>query len=217
MLRALFWVFIPVIANAQSAGFDCKEASNTVEKTICDDSYISSLDYLLNRYYKQALDISPNPQSIKDSQHKWLIEARNVCQNISCLKTEYNKQLHTLETVVLSRVVQNRNFTGVYESDRGEFLVDQFARNRFRFNSFVVGPYDENKAFSPNSCQIGGNATLVGDTAYYNDGDECSLIFVFTSSQVTIFQYDCWILTSDVSVAGKYNLKSKVIKGNPLN
>ena len=211
VLCALF----PIITNAQSPGFDCKKVTTTVEKTICTNSDLSSLDYLLLQYYKQALDNSSNPQFIRSSQRKWLTETRNICQDVACLRNEYNKRLIFFETIVLSWTKRNRNFTGVYESNNGELLVNHLSINEITFNVDVVGPYDKDKLFSPKSHQANGSASLVGDTAYYKEGDDCSLVFVFLNDKVTISQYDCWFYT--VGVGGTYKLKSKQIKGHPLN
>lgn len=61
-------VVLPTLALGQ-ASFDCKKASTAVEKAICADDFLQSLDVVMGTVYAHALKESP---SLKESQKKWL-------------------------------------------------------------------------------------------------------------------------------------------------
>ncbi len=210
MMRILvFCIFLPLVTNAEPASFNCKKTITTVENIICTDSHLSFLDNLLSRYYKQSIDISPNSQSIKDSQRQWLKEIRNKCLDIVCLKSAYNERLAILKMILLSKMANNADFTGIYESKNGELLIEKLPGRKIKFDLFVFGPYDKNKSFSPKSNQIDGEIFLVGDTATYNEDGDCNAIFIFLNNSIHVIEYGCWIYA--ISATGNYKLKSKNI------
>jgi uncharacterized protein len=206
----IFCALFPLIVNAQSAGFDCNRTTTPVEKTICTDSHLSCLDYLLLRYYKQALDISSKPQTLRDTQRKWLTGARNKCLDLACLSNAYNERLAILKSSLLSDVKHSADFSGLYENSHGEILVHQISSSKIKFDLSVIGPYDKNKIFSPKNNEVEDEALLVGDTAIYNEDEDCSIVFVFSNHNVSITEYGCWIYAA--SATGIYKLKSKHIK-----
>lgn len=183
---------LSLIANAHPAGFDCKKAATTIEKSICADSHLSALDYLLTQYYQQATGISTHPQPIKDSQKKWLADTRNQCLDIACLKNAYFGRLTILKTAILSSLERHADFSGSYESSHGEILVQQLPGNKIKFDLFVTGPYDKNKLSSPKSNQVEGEALLVGNTASYNEDEDCGIIFSFSPHKASVLEYGCW-------------------------
>jgi uncharacterized protein YecT (DUF1311 family) len=88
-----------LLANrAEAASFDCGKASTAVEKTICGDGRLSSLDDELQKSYQAALDTvkpSEKPHLIAE-QRNWIKYVRNVCENVSCLGRVYGTRIALL-------------------------------------------------------------------------------------------------------------------------
>ena len=78
-----------------AASFDCNKASTFVEKAICADSEISSLDESLSSSYRSALADSSKANAIKLGQHDW-IKKRNLCKDEVCLKNSYIQRIKAL-------------------------------------------------------------------------------------------------------------------------
>ena len=51
LMVSVFTVIFSIGTTADSAGFECEKASTEIEKTICNDPYLSSLDEILNDLY----------------------------------------------------------------------------------------------------------------------------------------------------------------------
>ncbi len=76
---------------ANAASFDCNKAMTYVEKTICSNPELSTLDDLMANNYRvmRAAGIGAGAQShLKQSQRDW-IKVRNKCTSIACLKFQY--------------------------------------------------------------------------------------------------------------------------------
>ena len=58
--------------HAWAATFDCNKLSTFVEKAICSDSRLTSMDDQLGRLYKDALAASSNSAALKTEQKAWL-------------------------------------------------------------------------------------------------------------------------------------------------
>ena len=78
-----------------AASFDCAKASSKIEKVICDDSKISTLDDNLAVVYKKAIATTNDKESLKSEQKKWL-KARNECISSDCLKESYTNRIEEL-------------------------------------------------------------------------------------------------------------------------
>ncbi len=81
-----------------AAGFDCAKAKSKIEKAICADPELSSLDEFLGRFYAGALETAKDAAScVKADQKAWVKGARDVCgAKASCLTTAYLNRLSTL-------------------------------------------------------------------------------------------------------------------------
>jgi len=76
---------------ANAASFDCNKAATFVERTICANPELSTLDDLMANNYRvmRAAGIGAGAQShLKQSQRDW-IKVRNKCSSIACLKFQY--------------------------------------------------------------------------------------------------------------------------------
>jgi uncharacterized protein len=79
-----------------AASFDCAKASTSIEKNICADSQLSNLDSQLMQAYRQSLASAGNGDAVKAEQRAWLVEARNKCQDVACLKSAYAERIAAL-------------------------------------------------------------------------------------------------------------------------
>lgn len=93
MFGLLFGLVVPVHA----ASFDCVRAKTQVEKMICADEYLSSLDDALNREYKNRLRKQAGLLKLKSEQRKWLKEVRNACHEVTCLRTTYEARIRQVK------------------------------------------------------------------------------------------------------------------------
>lgn len=76
-----------------SASFNCAKASTPVEKIICGDESLSTLDSVLANYYQQAVAIDGG---VRQSQKEWLTE-RDRCTDSGCLSAAYVARIDDLE------------------------------------------------------------------------------------------------------------------------
>lgn len=74
---------------ARAAGFDCSKASTAVEKAICGDPKLSSLDEELSAAYSKALSSAVDRDAMKAEQRRWLTQVRNKCVDALCLEEAY--------------------------------------------------------------------------------------------------------------------------------
>ena len=93
------------MTSARAAGFDCRKASNPVEKLICTDPALSDLDSELKRVYdtvenetfghdgETGKTIDPNGRD----QLRWLRTVRGTCANTACLKRVYGVRIAELQ------------------------------------------------------------------------------------------------------------------------
>jgi hypothetical protein len=81
--------------SAQAASFDCAKAQSKVEKMICADVELSSLDEALALAYSAASRLSDNPLVLQTAQKQWL-KQRDQCSNIACVKTLYITRITAL-------------------------------------------------------------------------------------------------------------------------
>jgi len=101
MKMGVLLVLLPLClaAEAQGASFDCEKAGTAVEKLICADAELSKLDEEMTAAYKTALQDEKQPDSVRQTQKKWLKE-RNNCPAVDagCVKRAYETRLHILSS-----------------------------------------------------------------------------------------------------------------------
>lgn len=87
----LFWFSF----SAFGASFDCSKAQTTVEKLICSDQALSSLDEdLRTSYSEMQLNLTPNKaKSLVSAQRKWIKDVRNKCADVECLSNAYTARI----------------------------------------------------------------------------------------------------------------------------
>ncbi len=96
---ALPLLFAAFTSPAPAASFDCGKAGTAVEKTICGDAALSSLDEHLGRYYAVALEAAgAGAACLKSDQRSWVKTIRNACgADAQCLSAAYLQRLAALD------------------------------------------------------------------------------------------------------------------------
>lgn len=86
-------------APALGASFDCAKSGTAVEKAICGDAELSSLDEHLGRYYVVALEqAGAGAACLKSDQRNWVKTIRNPCgADAHCLSAAYLQRLAALD------------------------------------------------------------------------------------------------------------------------
>lgn len=86
-----------------AASFDCSKASTKIEKTICSNNQLSTLDNELSKYFinlKSQLDHKDFKILLRE-QRKWIKDRNRTCENRRgmerCLTSTYENRINTLD------------------------------------------------------------------------------------------------------------------------
>lgn len=78
--------------NSFAPSFNCAKASTEVERLICGDRELSSLDVELNQLYQKVIESGKDAEGLKISQVEWRKSVRNKCEDKDCLVTAYKQR-----------------------------------------------------------------------------------------------------------------------------
>lgn len=99
LIRRAAWLLLASCCSAAgAASFDCAKAQSRIDKAICADAEVSTLDEHLARYYqaaRAALQISV--ECLAADQRRWLGSVRNACKDAACLRKAYLERLAELD------------------------------------------------------------------------------------------------------------------------
>lgn len=142
---------------ALAASFDCNKATTLVEKAICQDQSLSTLDDEMAAAFNNGKANSANQSEFIKQQSAWLKTIRNICQTNRCIEKAYQDRIMVLNN---NNIIVNTAPAPASTTDiKGEYL---------RYNA--KGKPDYHSAsltlFSPEKGKIKllGNAVWVGDT-----------------------------------------------------
>ena len=96
MRHFCFVALLLISSYSLAASFDCNNASTNIEKIICSNNELSSLDDELSEVYKSA---TLKDASIKQSQREW-IKQRNNCDTDSCIIENYKNRINELKLIL---------------------------------------------------------------------------------------------------------------------
>lgn len=99
ILSQVFFTCLFLARPAGAASFDCAKAKTDVEKAICGDPVLSSLDEQLNKAYQAAMKSSEAAGDIQAQQQQWLIGTRDKCQDKACWQNAYQARIAELTSV----------------------------------------------------------------------------------------------------------------------
>jgi uncharacterized protein len=110
LILGLCFATISAHADEAGPGFDCATASTKVEKKICSNKELSSLDLKLSQVYQQAQaetagvdgETGEKVDPVATEQAQWL-NTRNRCKSTQCLTRLYKKRIKHIETHWLTK------------------------------------------------------------------------------------------------------------------
>ncbi len=176
MTKLIVFLFLCIVLQTDvfAASFDCSKASSKVEKIICSDAELSSLDEKMQKVYKAKLENSINKYGIRAMQRDWLKIMRKNCSDSACIKQNYEAQIATLEAS------SEEVFSANYKTNIENILT-------------VKQPNSKNFAFSLQAIDIDDGKTLcevkdlkadfenAGTAKYSNEG--CIIKFEIDSGE----------------------------------
>jgi uncharacterized protein len=95
-----------------AASFDCKKAHSPIERSVCADPKLSTLDSSISAAYGIAMQqLSPTGQALlRSGQRQWLTFVREVCSTAvegdeadACLQTTYQERLSDLASLATTK------------------------------------------------------------------------------------------------------------------
>ena len=99
MVKILVLCTLIGISILDAASFDCSKARSHVEKMICSDAEISSLDSKFGKIYEEILGTLPEKNIVSfDGENRQWIGQRNKCKNSACLVEQYITRINYLQT-----------------------------------------------------------------------------------------------------------------------
>ncbi|WP_168224832.1 lysozyme inhibitor LprI family protein [Rhodoferax aquaticus] len=94
MQRIVFTILLlPTLAIG--AGFDCKMAATRVERLICANTELSSLDDALSEAFSFEVERTEFSARLRATQKVWLAN-RNGCSDVSCIRQQYEHRIAEL-------------------------------------------------------------------------------------------------------------------------
>ncbi len=242
-LAAAVLTAIPLAASAQSSAapktvdfnpsFDCKQAKNAVEKTICDDPYLSDADRALAALFAERLSgaNASDRKRLIDDQKTWLKERSECIERDDpdrprpllgdmqdCIKGSYNGRIAELDKplekfVDLHEVVPEASdvcsaVKGLVSTGRGIWV----ARNALPFgDEEEVGSVSD--VLSPEAIEASANSANAADGSdlLLDDPDRWTI----REKRVALYpdQPEAWLVTA---VAGSaYQINLWLFEGTP--
>ena len=186
--------FIALSISSQAAGFDCQKATTFVEKVICQNPSLSSLDEELNSVFNAIKDNSRNPQTLKKQQLVWLKTKRDLCQTVTCLDDVYKERIIALSSITNVSDSTKSTLAGEYvryhEKDkpdnRSAFLtISTPEKGKIK----VVGTalwVGDIKAGNVHNGEVSGTFVLKDGLVHYQDEAGCKFIILFGKNALKV-------------------------------
>lgn len=84
---------------ARAAGINCGKAAAGIERLICEDPDLNSLDSQLAAAFAGAMDRSARPAEVRQGQLAWL-KTRDACaSDAACMRKAYRKRIEVLSAL----------------------------------------------------------------------------------------------------------------------
>lgn len=85
-------LLIAAMGPAAAQSFDCAKATTAAEIAVCDNEQLAAADLELARIYKEVLDQSSDPATLKTEQREWIVQ-RDACGgDRDCLTGAYARR-----------------------------------------------------------------------------------------------------------------------------
>ena len=134
----------------------CKWAKAYVEKRICLNKNLSKLDIKLTNLFKKALKNTSNPQKLKKSESKWVINRNKNCdfKSDKCIEKAYNNRINYLNSILNQNITEKNNNSDssslenkdLYHDDLYKNLIFSSCKDNDKDYCFVIAAlYDDGK------------------------------------------------------------------------
>jgi uncharacterized protein YecT (DUF1311 family) len=194
MTKRILYMAILLMASlmtnkVMAASFDCKKAVSTIEKMICADSRLSSLDEELQKGYQNAMDVvKPSvKQKLIAEQRNWITYVRNICADGSCLSKVYTARIDLLAKT--RRVLVDNAVCSIPDGGSCRSVV------YFRDPSYRMASFNQSLVSNKRSARVIGCERLIDlPVGFANSNDSfggyCTIMDGTTRSRVVICNDD---------------------------
>lgn len=86
-----------LVAAPAYAAIDCSRARSNAEKMICSNSRLMRADEELAYAWREAIRRGVDPEALRESQHAWLRDVRDACNDVECMLQAYRDRTADLE------------------------------------------------------------------------------------------------------------------------
>lgn len=209
LLLMLPWI------DAGAASFDCAKATSKVERLICADQSLSTLDDQLAAVYRQARAIAADDAvEPKASQRTWM-QRRNACIDVDCVAGAYRSRIAELEDAI-GQDLNAEAIAGEYErSDDAHDAAVEPATIRIRAlpdgrvavvgEALWIGNVERGNV---NVGTLEGEFDLRAGVVAYRDGDDewsCVLTLRFTRDALDVHEPRATCGGMNVRFGGRYS------------
>ena len=198
-----FIVTLVLTSVASAASFDCEKASSEVEKLICSDDELSSLDEYLNEVYRKALKRTNSKQQLIVNQKDWLELVRNSCRNVEYLIGVYETRINELRNWQTSGTgTAAEPVSGIYsyaycithwslEEGTNDFAESSMTlslkdKNTFHFDLQIMGGNYHTCTLSGTAVRRGRFWEYRGTKPLFDNPKDCILKFWFQGNFVCL-------------------------------
>ena len=117
-MKQSWWLLALAAGPAGAASFDCARAGTQVERLICAQPALSSLDDQLEKVYATARRGDRRPALLAE-QRAWLLNVRDRCTDAACVRKAYVKRLAALRVDDGPCKVAEAQLTGAWRGTDG--------------------------------------------------------------------------------------------------
>lgn len=201
---------VPVLAqDGPKASFDCKKASTSVEKAICDGPFLADLDRIMDEVYRgvSAKLEGPKRAALTNVQNQWLQSRNTKCGRAKpdqdCLSNLYKDRIVALarEWRAAGGAATGSPISGRYtyreKGERGEMLLAEMPDGSVYVQVETVNANHR----SPHSCSFNEKVkTRAGDVLEYTEpqtSKTCGLKIAVQGNRLTFSESpkDCFELS----------------------
>lgn len=86
----------PAQSTIFAPSFDCAKVLTGPERLICSSQELAELDVRLGQLYRQAINVSPDKEALKNEQIAWRKSERDGCADSACILNAYRRRITEL-------------------------------------------------------------------------------------------------------------------------
>jgi uncharacterized protein len=153
----------PAWPQAEAPSFDCAKARGRLEKMICAEPKLATLDHRVADLFAVAMSQAVDAGDVKREQRRWLGD-RDDCKDAACVEHSYKARLADLAT-------QTGRFSAQEAKSICEAFIDPEARAKALAGT--VGAQDiNNDGRADRASQCSGGAANIPCVEYFGEDDK---------------------------------------------